>query len=998
MTGIQAYEAEFQEMYQTVFDNCHFGLIIVDHNGKIISWNPWLTKHSLLNRADVQGKTMLEVFPLLTSGNLLRAINLTLSHGMSSIVSHALNTKPLPLFTLDGQKLHQQVIVKPLKIKNSHHFCLIQINDITAAVKREKQLLESIAEFTYQKFALDQHAIVAVTDVRGTITYVNDQFCRISQYSKEELMGQNHRLLNSGTHPKEFFTSMYRAITRGEVWQGDICNRAKDNSLYWVATTIVPYMNDKGKPTRYIAIRADITERKRAEEEAKAATLAKSQFLANMSHEIRTPMNAIIGLTSQVMESELNSEQRDQLNKVKNSGKALVRIINDILDFSKIESDKMTLERVPIRLESLLLEAVDLFGAQVEEKGLEMFVEINPDTPLYFLGDPLRLSQVLTNLIGNAVKFTQRGEIHVAVKLLTLNDISMVLEFSVRDTGLGINTEQIDLLFKPFTQADSSTTRKFGGSGLGLSIAKKLVELMGGQIWIETPLPVGTCIKFTVKMANVPSEIGNLTDFSKDLHDMQGKSVLVVDDQATSRSILSRLLEAWGLIAIEAETGHEALAILTEASQKGDSFYAVLLDWRMPDIDGIQVATQLKNLINEKIVNPPVRVLMVTAYEKLLLLEYPHARIVDQILTKPVAPSNLFNALRSGDNSDNSLNRIRTDLSIRQNFAGIQVLLVEDHDINQEVAANFLKKCGVTVTVAWHGAEAVDLVKNRHFHLVLMDLHMPIMGGIEATRLIRALANTQHLPIVAMTAAVMHEDRKQCMDVGMNDFISKPIEPEELIRVLKQHVQLKLHEVLQPEQQSSQGLLDLTSGLRRLDGDSHLQQRLLLSFIERNTDFLLRLNKLLQENNIDQALDLVHALKGIAANLGAVGLTDACRRITEELRLSNTLTSLAYFEQVILETMKQIQRYLVSTKGVISDQASGFQTLSLAELLLAVEPFIVGQEIPSDEIIFNLNQLTNSHLPCLPLLNKLLYHLENFEYKAALDTFKTLKALVVSPQ
>lgn len=876
-------------------------------------------------------------------------------------------------------------IIVSLSIGMMHRYFTHYHQSLSELEELLNQNQQHEAKLNYQKYALDQSSIVAVTDVRGTITYVNDLFCAISQYAAEELLGQNHRLLNSGAHPKQFFTDMYRTIAQGTVWKGDICNRAKDGSLYWVATTIVPYVADNGKPTRYVAIRADITERKKAEQAAQAAIIAKSQFLANMSHEIRTPMNAILGLTRMVMESDLQPEQREQLSKVRKSGQALVRIINDILDFSRIEAGHMTIENVSMRLETVLLDVANLFGALLEEKGLELFIDIHPDTPLLVMGDPLRLTQIINNLLGNAIKFTDHGEIHLGVKPIKFSEASVMLQFFIRDTGIGIADDVLDSLFNPFIQADNSTTRKFGGTGLGLSIVKKLVELMHGEIHVESSLGKGTNIYFTVEVITVLDEVRSLSNFSGDLHNLRGKRVLVVDDQPTSRHILSRLLKIWGLHVVEAESGPEAIIHFDDANRDGQPFYAILLDWRMPGMDGLELAMRLKSAQAEK---QSLIVLMVTAYDKQTLIEAPEAVYINGLLTKPVVPSYLFDALLNGTTPRDNV----SEQLIAQRFDGMRVLLVEDHDLNQEVASSFMRKRGVTVSVAWHGGEAVELVKQQMFDLVLMDLHMPVMGGIEATKIIRQLPQGKDLPIVAMTAAVLADDRQICQDVGMNDFIPKPVEPEDFVRVLSLYAvtNTETTAINAPSNISvTNPILDLVAGLRRLDDDNALQQRLLLGFIERHHDSIQRLDALLSEKNLSAAIDLIHSLKGIAGNLGAVSLAESCRKLTEEMRGDTPLHTRAEFETTLIETLRQMQVQISKTVPSTPSQTPSVQ-MSLKETLQALEPFIVGQEIVPDHLLVALHQYSNTDLACSGQLKQVQYHLDNFEHNEAKELFKQL--------
>lgn len=977
------------DIYQAIFDHCQLGLIVTDAQQRIVAWNPWVAKFSGLKPDLVLGKLLPEVFPDLEGGSLQRAVKVALSHGMSSVISHSLNPNALPLFNSAGHPIDQQIKIKPIGDDKAKRRCLIQINDITSAVKRDRQLLDNVAELTYQKHVLDLHAIVGVTDAVGQFSYVNDLFCASSGYSREELLGQTPELLHSDAHPAEFFDSMRQTIQSGQVWKGDVCCRNKAGDRYWVSTTIVPDISASGTPSRYFMVSTDITERKRAEDAAHAAAIAKSQFLANMSHEIRTPMNAILGLTRRVMETELSQEQREQLLKVKKSAQALLRIINDVLDFSRFESSNLVLERVPVQLETALLEVSDLFGAQIAEKGLEIFVDIDPATPLCVLTDPLRLNQILSNLVGNAVKFTERGEIDIAVQPERLSDDAIVLRFSVRDTGIGLTSEQCRHLFTPFVQADSSITRKYGGSGLGLAIAKKLVELMDGNIELESRIGQGTSVTFCITAGIAPEASQFPNHYPKDLHKLKGKRVLIADDLASSRRILSRLLSNWGLETVLAGSGLEAISLVRDANRQGKPFYAALLDWRMPGLNGLDTAARLKAIGSET--GPPskLRVVIITAYDKHGMLQNPLMPHVDAVLTKPVMPSMLFDALLDAHAAQPAASQDEGT----QHFAGLQVLLVEDHDINQELAASFLQKRGIDVTIACDGAEALAIVKQGHaFDLVLMDIHMPVMGGLEATQLIRELPQGRNLPIVAMTAAVLAEDRQQCLAAGMNDFIPKPVNPAELVRVLNAYTQTAPARSLPTAAPKvDRTILDVAQSLNRLDGDTFLRGRLMQGFIERYHEIDDQLAELLSKNLSSAAADLLHALKGVAANLGAVALAEQSGRMLETLRRGADHLDLTHFQSVLQETMRQMQAFIAtdSTSPILPIPAA--PTVETDEVMASIETYLKTHEVIPDQLLQALLDMADSDKAYAAAVQRLLYHIDNFDYPEALRTMAALK-------
>ena len=844
-------------------------------------------------------------------------------------------------------------------------------------------------------------AIITIDEL-GKIVSFTPAAERMFGYTADEAIGQNVKLLMPEPYHSSHdgYLANYRESGRARIIGigREVEAQRKDGGKFPVDLAVSEMVVANGR--RFVGVIRDISVRKgmqgalvAAKEEAEAANQAKSQFLANMSHEIRTPMNAILGLTRQVLESEMRPEQREPLLKVVKSGRALVRIINDILDFSRLEAGQMKLERTPVRLEDLLLEVADLFSALVEEKGLEMFIDIAPNTPLVILGDGLRLTQVLNNLIGNAVKFTTHGEIHISARAIRFDEDTVALGFSVRDTGVGIAPDAIGNLFKSFSQADVSTTRKFGGSGLGLAIADRLVRLMGGHIEIESVPSEGTEVRFTLEAGMLMDEIRDVAASGRDLQQLSGNRVLVVDDQATSRMILLRLLHAWGVDTAEANSGTEALDLVRTAVRAGQPFDVILLDWRMPGMDGLEVARRIRELAVAESQAMPLRILMVTAHDT-RGLQGAVGLHIDSILSKPVVPSHLFDAILSGHGGSME----RQPLVASHCFAGLRVLLAEDNELNQEVAAGFMRRRGAMVVIAKDGAEAVELVKRQPFDVVLMDLHMPVMGGIEATERIHQLQQGKDIPIVAMTAAVMDEDRMRCAAAGMADFIAKPVEPEDLIRVLSAYAASPKHEGTPPSeiapqtrptakaQPTAMPILDLAAGLRRLDGDVALQQKLLLGFIERWHDVMTRLNALLQAPLPSEAVDLIHTLKGIAANLGAAELADASRVLIEELRTAPLgemrPASLALFESILDETVRQMQ---ASIAMHARPAARGSEpTGDLLEALRTLEPCIAGQEVIDEELLNTLRRHADSDSPHAMRLVRLLQHLDNFDHVAAL--------------
>ncbi len=936
-------------LQKAIFNSANFSSIATDANGVIQIFNVGAERMLGYTAADVMNKiTPADISDpqevIARAEELSVELGTSITPGFEALVFKASrgieDIYELTYIRKDGSSFPAVVSVTALRDDQNAIIGYLLIGTDNTERKKAEESIQAASEYARSLIEASLDPLMMIS-AQGKITDVNAATEQVSGVPRAQLIGSD--FADYFTDPGKAREGYQQVFLQGFVTDYPLAIRHVSGKVTEVLYNSSLYRDGNGKVLGVFAAARDITERKRAEEIAQAALLAKSQFLANMSHEIRTPMNAILGLTRIVMESELKPEQRDQLDKVRRSGRALVRIIDDILDFSRIEAGHLAIERIPMGVEAVLLEVSELLGLQAEEKGLELFLDIDQDIPLLVMGDPFRLVQILNNLVGNAIKFTHHGDIHISVRVEQQGETTNTLRFNVRDTGIGIAPDQVGVLFQPFSQADSSTTRKFGGSGLGLAIVKKLVELLGGQITLDSTIGQGTNVSFTIKVGIASEDQRNVAQLGCHSLQMSGKRVLVVDDQATSRQILSLLLKAWGMEVIEAENCEQALARVAEANNTGQPFHAVLLDWRMPGINGLEVAVELRVQEKASGLTKPLPIFMVTAYSKqALLLLQPEAACINGVLTKPVIPSRLFNALLHGE--------IRSIPTVEephtQRFDGIRVLLVEDNELNQEVAASILRKRGATLTIAWNGVEAVALVQQQAFDLVLMDLHMPIMGGIEATRQIRELAQGKNLPVVAMTAAVMAEDRERCLAIGMVDFIPKPVEPEDIVRVLHTYTQTgagNLPTILSVIQGDGQ-VFDSVKGLSRLDGDHALQQRLLLSFIEAYHNLSQVLDALLAENNNHDAIERIHAIKGVASNLSAVALTEASRRLLEELRTEAPLSSRAAFDAILLETLVQMRQHISDHEQSGRIKVEGTASMSLNNALLSLEPFIISQE------------------------------------------------------
>lgn len=747
---------------------------------------------------------------------------------------------------------------------------------------------------------------VLITDKQGNIEYVNPSFTKTTGYTIKETIGNNLDFLKSNFHDDEFYKNLWDTIESGNVWFGEFKNRRKDGSFYWESASISPIKNSKNEITHYVSVKEDITQRKQMEIElkkskelAEAATVAKSQFLATMSHEIRTPMNAIIGLSHLVLKTKLDKKQLNYLIKIDQSAHSLLGIINDILDFSKIEAGKLTIENIDFDLEQVISTVSNLVSQKAQEKNLEFAIHISPDVPLNLIGDPLRIGQVITNFCSNAVKFTTEGEVVVSIKLTEKSNGFADLEYCVKDTGIGLSNDQKENLFKAFQQADNSTTRKYGGTGLGLAISKRLVELMGGRIWFESELGKGSSFYFSGKYEILEKQKQKILVPSVDL---RGMKVLVCDDNESSRIILTEALEVFTFRVTTVSSGEEALMELENSAD--DPYKLVLMDWKMPGMDGIETSIKIKSNSNISI---PL-ILMVTAFGNNDIYEKAKNAGVEGYLTKPITYSSLFDSIMElfGKIVDKSAiipqkgEKYKNEIALYKN---INLLLVEDNEINQQVATELFESAGFTVEVAINGEEAVELVKDSgnpsKYDIVIMDLQMPVMDGYTACREIKKIEEYKNLPVVAMTADAMEGVKEKCHEAGMEGYIAKPIELDEIlgviVKLLKENKKPDqvitevedVHKNIELSELTKLSQFSVKDGLRRVAGNVKLYTKFLVRFKEMLIDFPKEFEELLVEENEESAHRLVHTLKGVAANIGCKEIQNASALIEKYFKAEN---------------------------------------------------------------------------------------------------------------
>ncbi|WP_343803775.1 response regulator [Marinobacterium maritimum] len=1017
--------AESEERFRMLFENTRQAIALMEDGRFIAANQATLDMLNMRDFSQLKGKTPLDISPEnqpdgeRSAVALLKVLGAVAAQGSVRTEWQSLraNGDDFPAEIMltairrdDRDILH--IVWNDISIRKQAEAELQQhrlhLEELVAERTQElSQLAESLQEANSQQQALFDAAMAGILFVRDRrVLRCNRGLEQMLGYDSGELLGQSTRCWYPD---EETFVAIGEHLVSAHQRQGYFSEEhelvRKDGSRFWgrmQARAIDPDDLSKGMVGMLIDItaeRAAMAQMEQARRLAEEAARTKADFLANMSHEIRTPMNAIIGMTHLLQRTELDERQHNFLTKVERSSRHLLSVINDILDFSKIEAGKMPLEQVEFSLEDLVTEVSDVLAARVAEKGLELIVGIDARLPDRLIGDPLRLQQILLNFANNAVKFTDSGEIEIRAEYVSRQGRQVELRLSVRDTGIGMSQEQQNKLFRSFSQADGSTTRKYGGSGLGLVISKRLAELMGGQVNVDSTLGEGACFQLSLLLEAAAEQPGNRL---LPMPDLRGLRVLVVDDNRCARDAIGDMLTLMQFQPDAVASGREALERLAAAQAEGKPYQLVLLDWQMPGQDGLETARCIRSLYPKT----PPRLALLTPFG----IEPPNQLRVklDAVLTKPVQPSQLFDTLiqllqqdsapRSNSEECRSSAKDR-NIGLQRHLPAGRVLLVEDNVLNQEVAVELLRQGGLAVDVASNGAQALERVSSQQYDLVLMDMQMPVMDGLTATRRLRAQKDYKNLPIVAMTANVMADDREACIAAGMDDYLAKPIDPEKLWAALRRWIkpEKSAHngDIMPATGSSSESEcrlpdidgLDMTTGLRLALHDSGLYRQLLQRFLSGQQKCDDAVREALSRQDVETALRLVHTLKGNASQIGAARLAEQAAAYEQKLKeaVATPAESLPQPPEELFVCLKQLlqslheglsENDLAPAVAVAADVKGAEHLCAQLEQLLAADDFGAGQLLHDESRVFR-QVLGRRYEPLCKAI-------DNFEYGQAL--------------
>jgi len=904
----------------------------------------------------------------------------------------------MSVFTFVIQKLNKKLKASHVRLQEE-----VDVTNLTAAE------LEDARAYTRGLIESSLDALVTF-DESSIITDVNEQTVKLTGCTREELIGS--RFCEYFTDQEKACLGVKKAFEEGKVTDLELVMKSKTGDKTEVSYNAIVYRYEKGQVRGVFAAARDISESKRIEKElkkakeaAETATQTKSEFLANMSHEIRTPMNGIIAATDLVFSEELSPKVKNYMKIIHSSAYSLLGIINDILDFSKIEADKLKLEKRPFWLDDVLYGVMDIFLHNVVEKRIEIVVDIDTETPKALIGDSLRLQQILKNLVDNAIKFTDRGGvILVGVKIFKESLDQIMLKFFVKDTGVGIAPEDLPKLFKTFSQADASTTRKYKGTGLGLCICKQLVNMLGGNIWVESEVGKGSVFTFTASFGRQIAERKRKLIVPPDI---QGLNVLVVDDCAVSRELMQKMLESFDFRVESVSSGEESLNILKENQTRKEPFELVMIDWLMIGLDGIETSRRIR--MELKLTIP---IILMTAFGKENERLDAERVGINYFLTKPIYQSELFNAIMDAFGKEARITTrpeipIITKTSIyKKRLKGIRILVAEDNITNQEIALAILERAGIVAQIADNGKKAIEAVRKGRFDAVLMDIQMPEMDGYEATRAIREDPKFKSFPIIAMTAHAMEGDEEKCLEAGMDGYISKPINQDRLFHTIWKALKRteRLPHTEEPEDIPEKPAIEtgelpatlpginIQDTLKRLNIGADIFKRILIGFLNNNKDTANNIKDIFEKKSWESLMHLAHSLKGSAGNIGANDLQDAAFQLEKASRegaanppeknlVDNVVTALSQVLESLHALADTEKGEPLDVKVGAVDPAKVIPLLKqLANALDLADPMEITKHM--DAVREHLNR------SILPNLEK---QINDYNYDGALKTIKEIR-------
>jgi len=884
-------------LFSQAVESSNDGIVVADLEGKVTYANEAFVKMFGYSKEELIGKEIFFIYADDQKSKLEEAVGATIKGSWTGeLVGKRKNGELFPVMISASRVLDEE---------GNTVATMANHRDITEYKRIQEALKES--EMRFRDIAESMSDWIWEMDKNGVYTYCLGNVEKLLGYTAEEIIGKTPFDFMPPDE-REKISTIFNEIVKQKRPIRDLenWNLTKEGKLVCLLTNGVPILDDKGELIGYRGVDKDITERKMAEEAlqkakeaAEAANRAKSEFLANMSHEIRTPMNGVIGMTDLLLMTDLTQEQREYAETVKSSANTLLTLINDILDFSKIEAGKLELENIDFDLRIVVEEVAELLAQRAHDKGLEMACLVHHEVPSLVRGDPGRLRQILTNLVANAIKFTEKGEVVIRATLESETDTHVTVRFSISDTGIGIPKDRQKAIFDSFTQADGSTTRKFGGTGLGLTISKQLAELMGGQIGVESEEGKGSTFWFTVVLEKQPESAAQV-DVTIPAN-IRGLRILVVDDNETNRKILQTQLSSWGCQPSGVADGESALRTLRQAKKEGKPFPLVIIDMQMPEMDGEMLGRAIKA---DPTISDTVMVMMTS-----IGLRGDAERCKEigfaAYLTKPIRQSRLYDALIEIMSKATTPERSKPVASLvtkhslkEKRKRKLRILLAEDNVVNQKVASRILEKSGYQVDVVSNGQEAVEAVKNSTYDLVFMDVQMPEMDGLKATKVIREIEKEsgKHVPIIAMTAHAMKGDKERCLEAGMDDYIPKPIQPQDVIDTIERWTNSKDQQKETPQEENhkessltGEPMIDLEAALPRFADDMEFFKEMVHEFLKYAPEQLKELIAAVKEGDTNKVERLAHSIKGAAGTLGIQKIADIALRI-ENMGLTSDLT------------------------------------------------------------------------------------------------------------